>query len=1252
MLTTNNIENEQIDGAFALEVDARFDDLGGSRQKVFDYSDAAGSSRIILGQRENTDDLEFGIVQGGQVYLIYVEDILKEGVMQTFRVGIDPDGIMRVVIGDEVVAEGQGVVPLDVERDLSQVGQSPKASDDDMVGVVANLSLANYTTLADLADVTGPSPCDVTGESSCPCAKLAGVVEVNLGERDADPYSTIDVEGDGEFSGVQALAVIPIHSMVLPDGKVLSFGATAAFPPDGRFVYSLFDPETGVEKVLANTTEVNIFCSHMALDPLTGNVIIMGGDNVYVEGGGFEEDGVHDVLIFDYRTETIEQAPEGNLEFGRYYGTTANLSNGEILIVGGIDSGYLGATFAEVYSSDTGIRTLTSAEMPEFDDAYTGGDWYYPHVFVTSDDRVLVIEANGNEMYWMTTDGTGTVEKIGDIGFHAHQLSASLMFGTDEIAILGADGGIYVADISQDVPVFVRVAELDQARTNAGMVQLADGRIAIVGGNVGNASINPANGLDGAIKNIEIWDPETNSVVLLDEGNAVERMYHSSSTLLPDGTIWTGGGGAPGPIANANVEIYAPDYLYGEDGALADRPVITSAPSNIDAGDTFTIQVDDANAIDRITAVKPGAYTHARNSDARFFELDFTVQNGTTISVSTPSDAGMLPGAYMLFALDANGTPSKSSMLGVDTVDLVATPNFSQEDGDLQYYNIDNEEIDGAFTLTVEARFDDLTGERQKIFDTKSLGDNTSRVLLGQINQSNEMEFVIVQDKNVYRIIGQDAIVEGEFATWTISVSASGMMSLSKDGTVIATGQGVVPDDVDRPLTFAGGSTEISDDRMKGVVRNLEITNEGGVETPQRISFENSIYQRGTAGQTYEQARAEAQALGGKLLEVDSQAESDFITALFNDGKNPIWLGITDVAEEGVWKNSGGSNVTFTNWLPGQPNNENGLNGGQNYAAIVTADGQWDDFFNTNSSFFDGNGFMPATTQTIIEFDLTEGSVNSFNDSSYILGTQGLTWLEAQAEAEALGGKLVEINSQAENEFIVRNFGDGQNTIHVGFSDVAIEGSWVGSDGQAASYTNWLPGQPDNAGAGQDYARIASASGRWDDGFSQTTWFFNEDQGNWTPSSPISVIEFEDAFVFNDSRYELGTQGLTWLEAQAEAESKGGRVVEVNSAAENDYIVQTFGDGQNSIFIGFKDTDQEGVWRDQAGAEIAYTNWMVGQPDNAGGNQDYARIAANTGQWDDGGNDTTFYQSNYNPANPHSGWQVSQAILVIEYDLA
>ena len=1248
MVITNTV-NEQIDGAFVLNVEFRFDDLRAYRQKVFDFADANGSSRILLGQQDGTDNLEFVIVQGGQIYRIVAESALTQGALQSFQVGIDLDGVMRIVAGDTIIAEGRGVVPLDVERDLSFVGRSTWPGDNELVGDVTTLTVANYASLAELAGLQGTSQ----------YATLAGAQTIVIGQQDADYYDTFDAEGDGEISGVQALSVIPIHSMVLPDGKVLSFGATSAFPPDGRFVYSIFDPETGVEKILPNTTEVNIFCSHMALDPLTGNVIIMGGDNVYVEGGGFEEDGVHDVLIFDYKTQTMQQAPEGNLQFGRYYGSTANLADGDILIVGGIDSGYKGATFAEVYSSQTGIRTLTGAEMPELDDAYQGGDWYYPHLFVATDGRVLVVEANGNEMYWMTTDGTGTVQKIGATGFESFQLSASITYGIDKVALLGSDGGIYVADISQDVPVWTRVAELDQARTNAALVQMADGRVAVVGGNAAWGETNPPDGVNAATLEIEIWDPVTNTVELLDEANGVPRLYHSSAILLADGTIWTGGGGAPGPIANANVEIYAPDYLYGADGGLADRPEILSAPSNIEAGQTFTIQVDDSSAIARMTAVKSGSYTHTRNADSRFFDLDFTVVDGTTISVSTPPKAAMLPGAYMLFALNGAGTPSQSSMLGVDMVDLVETPNLTPEDSVFEYYNIDYEDIDGAFSLSVEARFDDLGLVQQKVFDFSAPVGEASRILMGQFGDTASMEFVIVQGGQIYRIIAENALVEGEFAKWTVGINGNGQMSIAKNGTVLATGQGVVPQDIDRSFKFIGESPAITDDRFDGVIRNLEVTNQGDAPASGVFYFDGSYYQRGSDGLTYEQALAEATALGGKLLEVDSRAESDFVTAIFNDGRNPIWLGISDAADEGVWRNSDGSLASFTNWLPGQPNNEFGANGGQNYAAIVTADGRWDDFYNTNSAFNINGQFVSAETRTIIEFDAVapdpvepdpvepDASIR-FGNSTYELGTQGLTWEEAQAEARERGGKLVEIDSQAENDFILQTFGDGTNSIFVGFSDAANEGVWVGADGEEATFVNWLPGQPDNSGAGQDYARIASTNGRWDDGETGQRAFRDGD-GPWNFSATsISVIEFEDEpeFVFEGSRYELGTAGLTWEEAQAEARDRGGRLVEINSQAENDYVLQTFGDGQSSIYIGLSDAKEEGVWVGADGQEATFVNWLLGQPDNSGGGQDYARIASTNGQWDDGEN----YQSAFKVDN--GPWDLgASSITVIEFAL-
>ena len=57
--------------------------------------------------------------------------------------------------------------------------------------------------------------------------------------------------------------------------------------------------------------------------------------------------------------------------------------------------------------------------------------------------------------------------------------------------------------------------------------------------------------------------------------------------LLPDATVLSLGGGAPGPLTNLNGEIYKPSYLFNADGSLATRPVITDAPQSIEQQQEF-----------------------------------------------------------------------------------------------------------------------------------------------------------------------------------------------------------------------------------------------------------------------------------------------------------------------------------------------------------------------------------------------------------------------------------------------------------------------------------------------------------------------------------------------------------------------------------------------------------------------------------------------------------------------------------------
>ena len=94
------------------------------------------------------------------------------------------------------------------------------------------------------------------------------------------------------------------------------------------------------------------------------------------------------------------------------------------------------------------------------------------------------------------------------------------------------------------------------------------------------------------------------------------------------------------------------------------------------------------------------------------------------------------------------------------------------------------------------------------------------------------------------------------------------------------------------------------------------------------------------------------------------------------------------------------------------------------------------------------------------------------------------TWAAAQATAVSAGGHLVTINDDAENAWILANFGYisgvGQR-IWIGFNDEASEGTFVWSSGEPATYTNWNPGEPNNSSGVEDYAEFLGSNGKWND---------------------------------------------------------------------------------------------------------------------------------------------------------------------------
>ncbi len=115
--------------------------------------------------------------------------------------------------------------------------------------------------------------------------------------------------------------------------------------------------------------------------------------------------------------------------------------------------------------------------------------------------------------------------------------------------------------------------------------------------------------------------------------------------------------------------------------------------------------------------------------------------------------------------------------------------------------------------------------------------------------------------------------------------------------------------------------------------------------------------------------------------------------------------------------------------------------------------------------------------------------INPDNQHQYII-TEIMSWQEAQNLAKNMGGYLVTINDEAENNWLVENCLN-QNTdfLWIGLNDVEKEGNFVWVNGEAVTYVNWAEGEPNNnpAQGGENWGVLNGKANP-----------FNRPEGTWS----------------------------------------------------------------------------------------------------------------------------------------------------------
>lgn len=491
------------------------------------------------------------------------------------------------------------------------------------------------------------------------------------------PYKA-ETATKGQWSNLIRLPVIPVAAYVapaFPEPKRLMFfsswGPDAFGGASGRTQYGAIDLPTGAvfAREVADTHH-DMFCPAISQLP-DGRILISGGSDAEATS------------LYDPETNGFTRGPD--MKIPRGYQTSATLSNGNVFTIGGAYSGPREGKNGEVFDPKTENWTyLPNTDVKPMLTTDHEGIWREDnHAWLFGWKDGSVFQAGpSRDQHWYSTKGKGSVVKAGTRDGDDAMCGIFVMYDAVAGKILSAGGAPDYSDSDATSRAHIttigspykpskveRVADMAFPRGFSNAVVLPDGTVLVTGGQRRSVVFTNTDG----ILVPELFNPETKTWTQLAK-HAVPRNYHSISILMPDATVFIGGGGLcyvatiGGSTAgcdktadHADGEVFEPPYLFNADGSRATRPVVSGLPQQaVKAGSTLKFKVSGVKGAVTASLVRMGSATHSVNSDQRRVPLAGVKRwrNGVH-SVVLPKDNGILiPGFYYLFVMSEQGTPS------------------------------------------------------------------------------------------------------------------------------------------------------------------------------------------------------------------------------------------------------------------------------------------------------------------------------------------------------------------------------------------------------------------------------------------------------------------------------------------------------------------------------------------------------------------------------------------------------------------
>lgn len=540
----------------------------------------------------------------------------------------------------------------------SPVARGTWADTSDEKNVTFAAVSARYVQLRAIAEAGNRGPWSHAAEIN-----LIGQTGGNVQSSGNPTIQAVASGSPGSWGPTINFPIVPAAAALLPGNKLLTWAAHSPTTYGGANGYtqtSTLNLTTGaVSQTQVANTGHDMFCPGTSMLP-DGRIMISGGSNSTK------------TTLYNPAANTWAAGPA--MQIARGYQSNVTTSTGEVFTLGGSWSGGVGNKHGEAWSAAGGWRSLPIVLVDNILTKDPAGEFRadnHAWLFAAPGGRVFHAGPS-RQMNWISTTGAGSINSAGLRSDSADAMNGNaVMYDVGKILTVGgapaysttpATARAYTININNGVTA-ARTADMAFTRSFANGVALPDGQVLVVGGQAAPASSTDV----GARMAPEIWNPKTGKWTVL-APMAIPRTYHSVALLLPDGRVFVGGGGLCGNCTTNHLdgEIFTPPYVLNADGSARARPRIVSAPAAALNGSTISVTTGAPNTT--FSLMRMSTVTHTVNTDQRRIPLTATAVSGNTASLKLPADPGVLvPGNYLLFAIDANGVPSVATTIRIGT---------------------------------------------------------------------------------------------------------------------------------------------------------------------------------------------------------------------------------------------------------------------------------------------------------------------------------------------------------------------------------------------------------------------------------------------------------------------------------------------------------------------------------------------------------------------------------------------------------